>query len=380
MQPLAGLTILDLTRLLPGGFCTMALADLGARVIKVEEPGRGDYLRHFAPRGAHDSVLFSALNRGKESLTLDLKAAEGRSILLDLARTADVVVEGNRPGVMARLGLGDDALRAANHRLVICHITGYGQTSPLATRAGHDLNYLASAGALSLIAERGGTPVVPGIQIGDVAGGALVAALGIVSALLERERTGVAPTLDIGMTQGVLHLLHLQAAELLATGVDAEAGRGLLTGGHACYAVYRTADARAITVACVEPRFWTRLCDRLGLEDLAARQFDADQSPLFAALGAAFAERTRDEWTTFFGDDDVCVAPVLSLAESLALHEDRIVTRGAAGGERVRALGGLFCETASGPAPALGEHGDAILASLGRSAAEIAALHARGVT
>jgi crotonobetainyl-CoA:carnitine CoA-transferase CaiB-like acyl-CoA transferase len=381
MQPLAGFTILDLTRLLPGGFSTMALADLGARVIKVEEPTRGDYLRGFAPMGARDSVLFSALNRGMESLTLDLMRAEGRAVLLELARTADVLIEGNRPGVMARLGLGDEALRAENARLVICHLSGYGQSGPRSALAGHDLNYVATAGALPLLVPRGSSlPIVPGVQIADLAGGALTSALGIVAALLERERTGRATTLDIGMTQGVLHLLHTQAAELLATGASPEWARGLLSGGYACYAVYATADGGSITVACVEPQFWARFCERIGRADLAGRQFDVDQQPLFDACTAIVATRTRDEWTTFFGGDDVCVAPVLSLREALTAHADRLVETDAGEGERVRAPGGLFGETAPGASPALGEHSMTILEALGRSRDEIAALHERGVT
>lgn len=359
----------------------MALADLGARVIKVEEPTRGDYLRGFAPMGARDSVLFSALNRGKESLTLALKHAEGRAILLKLARVADVLIEGNRPGVMTRLGLGDDVLRAENARLVICHLSGHGQSGPRSALAGHDLNYVATAGALPLLVPHGSSlPITPGVQIADLAGGALTSALGIVAALLERERTGRAATLDIGMTQGVLHLLHMQAAELLATGNSPEWARGLLSGGYACYAVYATADGRAITVGCVEPHFWARFCERVGRGDLAPRQFDIDQEPLFDAIATIIAERTRDEWTAFFGGDDVCVAPVLSLEEALAAHADRLVETDAGAGERVRAPGGLFGETARGAAPALGEHTVAILERLGRTRDEIAALRERGVT
>src|SRR5262245_2373938 len=183
MQPLAGVTVLDLTRLLPGGFCTLILADLGAEVLKVEEPGRGDYLRAFPPLGKTQSALFTALNRSKRSMTLNLKSEAGRALLLDLARNADVLIEGFRPGVLARLGLDYPTLQAANGRLIVCAISGYGQQGPLRTRVGHDLNYLGYAGALPQFAPRGGgLPIVPGMQIADLGGGALTAAVGILAA------------------------------------------------------------------------------------------------------------------------------------------------------------------------------------------------------
>ncbi|HEU5014284.1 MAG TPA: CaiB/BaiF CoA-transferase family protein, partial [Roseiflexaceae bacterium] len=189
MRPLANITILDLTRLLPGGFCTMVLADLGADVLKIEEPGRGDYLRAFPPLGNTQSALFTALNRGKRSMTLNLKAPEGRALLLELARSADVLVEGFRPGVLARLDLDNATLHAANPRLIICSISGYGRNGPLRDRVGHDLNYLGYAGALPFFQPRGGgTPIVPGVQLADLGGGALTAAVGLLAALLERER------------------------------------------------------------------------------------------------------------------------------------------------------------------------------------------------
>src|SRR5436305_8790777 len=205
LRPLAGITVLDLTRLLPGGFCTLILADLGADVTKIEEPGRGDYLRAFPPLGATQSVLFTALNRGKRSLTLNLKSDAGRAILLDLASRADVLIESYRPGVLARLGLGNATLQAANPRLIICSISGYSQLGPLRDRVGHDLNYLGYAGALPLFAPRpsihqdsgGGPPIVPGVQLADIGGGALPAAIGILAALLERTRTGRGQVLDI---------------------------------------------------------------------------------------------------------------------------------------------------------------------------------------
>jgi crotonobetainyl-CoA:carnitine CoA-transferase CaiB-like acyl-CoA transferase len=382
MQPLQGIQILDLTRLLPGGFCTLALADLGADVLKIEEPGRGDYLRAFPPLGAAQSRLFSALNRGKRSLTLNLKAPEGRALLLELARGADVLVESFRPGVLARLGLGEPELRAASPRLVICAISGYGQTGPLRARAGHDLNYLGEAGALGLIAPRGGgAPVVPGLQIADIGGGALTAALGILAALLERQRTGQGQTLDISMTDGVLHWLALQAAELEAAGAVAPGGRGTLSGGYACYSVYATADGRALTVGAVEPHFWAALCGMIGRPHYAALQYAPweDQARMFADLDALFRTRTLDEWLALFGDAEVCVGPVRTLAEALDARAERLVAVEQPGDGTLRMLGGLFGVANTSPAPALGEHSDAVLEALGRTPAEIAGLRAGGV-
>lgn len=382
MQPLINTTVLDLTRLLPGGFCTMILADLGADVLKIEEPGRGDYLRAFPPLGNTQSALFTALNRGKRSMTLNLKAPEGRALLLELVRRADVLVEGFRPGVLARLGLDAATLHSANPRLIICAISGYGQHDPLRDRVGHDLNYLGYAGALPFFQPRGGgPPIVPGVQIADIGGGALTTVVGILAALLERERTGHGQVLDIAMTDGVLHWLALHAAELWATGSVAEGGRGPLSGGYACYSVYATADNRALTVAAVEPHFWANLCRMLDRAAFIPLQYAPwpEQERMFADLDALFRSRTRDEWMQFFGDAEVCVGPALALDEALALHSDRMVTIAQPGEGTLRQIGGLFGETAMRPAPALGEHNDAVLAALGHSAAEVQALREKGV-
>jgi crotonobetainyl-CoA:carnitine CoA-transferase CaiB-like acyl-CoA transferase len=382
MQPLTGVTILDLTRLLPGGFCTLILADLGADVLKVEEPRRGDYLRAFPPLGKTQSALFTALNRGKRSVTINLKSDAGRALLLDLARRADVLVEGFRPGVLERLGLDRETLRAANPRLIVCAISGYGQHGPLRGRVGHDLNYLGYAGALPLFAPRGGgTPIVPGMQIADLGGGAMAAALGILAALLERQRTGAGQYLDIAMTDGVLHWLAAYAAEQWATGAAPSGGYGPLSGGYACYSVYATADGRALTVAAVEPHFWANLCRMIGCEAYIALQYAPwpEQERMFADLDALFVTRTVSEWLAFFGDAEVCVGPALTLAEALELHAGQAFTLEQPGEGPLRQLGGLFGAVSPLPAPALGEHTDATLVALGKPAEEIAALRAAGV-
>jgi crotonobetainyl-CoA:carnitine CoA-transferase CaiB-like acyl-CoA transferase len=382
MQPLAGTTILDLTRLLPGGFCTLILADLGADVIKIEEPGRGDYLRAFPPLGATQSVLFTALNRGKRSLTLNLKTDAGCAVLLDLARRADVLIESYRPGVLARLGLDYAALQAANPRLIVCSISGYGQRGPLRDRVGHDLNYLGYAGALPLFAPRGGgPPIVPGLQIADIGGGALPAAIGILAALLERARTGRGQALDIAMTDGVLRWLAMYAAQQWTTCHTPDGGRGPLSGGYACYSVYATADARALTVAAVEPRFWATLCRMLDREQFIALQYAPwpEQQLIFADLDAIFASRTLDQWLAFFGDGEVCVGPALTLAEALEFHTQQIISLDQPGEGMLKQLGGMFGVASALPAPALGQHSDELLAALGRDSAAITALRAAGV-
>jgi crotonobetainyl-CoA:carnitine CoA-transferase CaiB-like acyl-CoA transferase len=345
-------------------------------------PGRGDYLRAFPPLGNTQSALFIALNRGKRSLTINLKHDAGRALLLDLARRADVLIEGFRPGVLARLGLDYTTLRDVNPRLIICAISGYGQQGPLRGRVGHDLNYLGYAGALPLFApRRGGTPIVPGLQIADLGGGALVAALGILAALLERQRTGVGEYLDIAMTDGVLHWLAAYAAEQWAAGAAPTGGRGPLSGGYACYSVYATADNRALTVAAVEPHFWANLCRMIGREHYIALQYApwSEQQRIFADLGALFAARTMDEWLTFFGEAEVCVGPALSLAEALDLHADRIFMLDQPGEGQLRQLGGLFGATSTQPAPALGEHTAEALVALGKTVEEIAQLRRDGV-
>src|SRR5436189_1848780 len=261
-MPLQGIRVLDLTRLLPGAFCTLQLADMGADVVKVEEPTAGDYMRWYPPLHDGQSVLFNALNRNKRSVTLNLKADAGRQLFLALAERADVVVEGNRPGVMDRLGLGWPALRARNPRLVMCAITGYGQAGPLATRAGHDLNYMAIAGALSLNAPQGMSPHPLAVQVADLGAGGQAAAVAILGALLGVARGGEGRYLDVSMTDGALTWLAVPLAQERVQG-PIPTGMHRLTGRYACYGVYRCADGRHLSVAALEPKFWRALCDAL---------------------------------------------------------------------------------------------------------------------
>ena len=276
--PLEGIRVLDLSRLLPGGFCSLLLADFGAEVIKVEDVGMGDYVRWSPPyyEGVEDSAkgaLFLALNRNKTSVRINLKEPAGRDVLLRLARDADVVLESFRPGVLDRLGAGYEALRAVNPRIVYCAISGYGQDGPLRDRSGHDMNYLGRIGMLGLTGEADGPPVQAAGQIADLGGGALMAAFGILAALREREVSGEGQFVDVSMADGALSWLAMVAGQYLCDGVVPRRGSQLLAGGIICYRPYVCADGE-VTLGALEPKFWRNWCEGVGREDLIERQFE----------------------------------------------------------------------------------------------------------
>ena len=384
--PLAGVRVLDLTRLLPGGYCTLLLADLGADVIKVEEPGRGDYIRSTPPLVDGIGAAHLALNRGKRSIALDLKSAAGGRTLLRLVRGADALVESFRPGVMDRLGVGYAALAEANPALVHVAITGYGQDGPYRDRAGHDIDYIGYGGVLSMTGSPGGAnPVPPGVQVGDLGGGTL-GAVGVLAALTEARATGRGRLVDVSMLDGVVSWLSVHLAAFLATGVEPAPGVAPLGQGLACYRVYRTGDGRHIAVGALEPKFWSALCDALGLPDLAHEQFGPPehQARIAASLQAVFDTASRDEWVSRLGHLDACVAPVNALADVVrdpqVLHRDMLANvagRMVGPGRAIKASGLPSAAPAVG-APALGEHTEEILAESGLSTEEIAALRTAG--
>ncbi|HEX6488318.1 MAG TPA: CaiB/BaiF CoA-transferase family protein [Candidatus Dormibacteraeota bacterium] len=365
---LDGVRVLDLTRLLPGAYCTLLLADLGADVVKIEEPGRGDYMRWMGPLVGHSAATFNALNRNKRSVVLDLKSDFGRDAFLRLAGRADVVVEGNRPGVMDRLGVGWEVLRRRNAKLVLCSITGYGQDGPLARSAGHDLNYMAVAGALTLNGAPGGPPVPLGVQVADLGGGGMGAAIGIVAALYEVQRGGEGRHLDVAMMEGALAWTAAFRADAAAGGESPERGRGRLTGGIPCYRVYRCADGY-LSVGALEPKFWKALCEALGRPDLVERQFaeGADGDAVAADVEAIFVKATRAEWTERLQGLEVCVEPVLEPNE-VADHP-QVRARGliveTESGQEVRPAMGAIDGWRRRPPPALGEHTAEVLAEVG---------------
>ena len=322
--PLAGLTILDLTRLLPGPVATMHLADMGATVIKIEDKGSGDYARTMSHVKNELSQLFIAVNRGKQLLRLDLKDAVDRERVLEMAATADAVVESFRPGVMDRLGIGWETLKVRNPKLVMCAITGYGQQGPLSTMAGHDLNFIAYSGMLAQNADDSGRPVIPNLQVGDLLGGALTAVQGLLAALLAVKMGGPGRFIDVAMTDAVFahHIM-----PLLAVNCDGQSplpARDLLTGGVPCYAVYRCADGRYMAVAALELKFWEICCDLLQRPDLKTRHWSLGQVvggdeaiAIKVELEKIFSGRTQSEWTALFETADCCVTPVLSTEEAL---------------------------------------------------------------
>ena len=321
--PLAGVRVLDLTRLLPGPMCTLYLADLGADVVKVEDTGAGDYARTLAIRPAskrdRTTAWFNAINRNKRSLAIDLKHADGNAAFLALAKEADVIVEGFRPGVVAALRIDYDTIRAINPRIVYCSLSGYGQTGPRAAVAGHDINYLGYAGTLNYTGQRGGAPALANLQIADLLGGAATAAIGILAALYGAQRSARGRYIDVAMADAVLaHQIFLLGA-LEDEGAIAERGDDLLTGGVPCYGVYSTFDGRWLAVGALEAKFWSALCKALARPDLVPLQFatGADGEAVRESLSAIFASATLAEWSERLTGVDCCVSPILTFDEAL---------------------------------------------------------------
>jgi alpha-methylacyl-CoA racemase len=380
---LAGVRVLDLTRLLPGPFASLALVDLGASVDKLEDTGAGDYLRLTPPLTAGDtSATFLALNRGKRSVCLDLKKASARQAVLKMVAGYDVFFEQFRPGVLDRLGLGHATLLAANPRLVVCALTGYGQDGPMAARAGHDINYLARAGVLGMQGPPGAPPQVPGFQLADFGGG-LWSVIGILAALHERAGTGRGKVVDVSMVEASMGFALASLGQLFG-GHSPVRGDEPLTGGLALYGAFATKDGKYVTLGALEPKFWMAFCTGAGLDvDTSALLPGPHQAALKEKLRGVFASKTRAEWQAFGREHDCCLEPVLEPGE---LRDD----------EHLRARG-MFFEMDSpwgriaqlrtplaprgatvAPPPKQGEHTDAILREAGLDDAAIAAMRAEG--
>lgn len=392
--PLSDIRILDLSRLLPGGFASLLLADLGADVIKVEDTGVGDYLRWAPPFYGSDeqqglgtrSALYLSLNRGKRSVRIDLKSDAGREAFVRMAADADIVLESFRPGVLDRLGVGYKRLREVNRRIIVCAISGYGADGHNTTRAGHDTNYLALAGLLGLTGEADGPPVSSAGQIADLGGGGLMAAFGMLSALHERDRSGEGQFVDVSMTDGALSWLAMAAAAYLADGRVPKRGAEMLNGGVACYLPYECADGW-ISCGALEPKFWQAFCGGVGRPDLLEHQFAAPGSPGHAAVAEVFATKSKAEWAAFNDANDCCIEPVLNLDEALSSQlvreREMVVELDQPELGPVRLLGHpvKFTRTPADPtraAPALGEHTVAVLAEAGFAQAAIEELIASG--
>jgi alpha-methylacyl-CoA racemase len=346
VSDLNGIVVLDLTRLLPGAVATQQLADWGAEVIKIEEPRAGDYARDMNP------AVFARTNSGKKSVSVDLKHPRGRESFLSLARQADVLIEGNRPGVMTRLGLGYDELHRVNPRLIYVSLTGYGQHGPYAQLAGHDVNYMALGGVLSL-----NLPVIPGVQIADLVGGSMQAVTGILLALLGRQQSGEGRHVDVSMYLGVTSLLTIPLTAWRTTGREPMPGNEVLSGRYACYNLYQAADERWLAVGALEPKFWAELCRRIAAEDLIARQFEEPQAGVKERMASIFRTKPAGVWFQELRDTDCCVTLVRTISE----------------------VGAELPDLDAAPPPALGEHTRPVFSRYGLPTAEIEDLARQGV-
>jgi alpha-methylacyl-CoA racemase len=388
--PLADVKVLDLTRLLPGGFCSLLLADLGAEVLKVEDTGMGDYIRWAPPYYGSDeeqalgtrSALYLSLNRGKRSARLDLKTEAGREAFLRLVAAHDVVLDGFRPGVLERLGVGYERMRSANSAVVYCAITGYGMTGPNTQRAGHDMNYLGLIGLLGMTGEKGGPPIQSAGQIADIGGGALMAAFGVMAALHHARRTGEGQAVDVSMADGALAWLAMVAGRYFCDGEVPERGNQQLAGALVCYLPYEAADGY-VTCGALEPKFWAAFCNGAGRPDLVEKQFEAPGSPAWEEIAAVFKSKTRAEWTAFNDEHDCCIEPVLDLDEALDSElvraREMVVELDQPRLGKVRQLGvPVKLSHTPGdphrPAPAFGEHTAQALREVGYTEEEIAAM------
>ena len=388
-QALEGIRVLDLSRMLPGPYCSMMLADLGAEVIKVEEPTVGDPTRWSKPMIGDQSSAFRQINRNKKSIAVDLKKSEGRSIFLKLAATADVVLEQFRPGVVDRLGIGYEAVSEVNPRIVYCSLTGFGQDGPHRDRSGHDLNYLALSGVLGLTTDERGKPAIPGVQVADLAGG-MIAAFAMLAALHARERTGRGQFVDVSMFDVMMSMLPIPASQQFAGRALEVGDKYLLTGGYPFYSIYETGDGRFMTLGALEPKFWENFCRKVGRDELVPRQFDDGElrKQLFEEVAAIFKSKSQAEWVELMQDADCCCEPVLSMAEAFdhpqARTREMVRKFGDSLSEALSHLGFAYKMSLTPPrattgSPALGQNSKDLLRQIGLSDDEIQNLRNSGI-
>jgi crotonobetainyl-CoA:carnitine CoA-transferase CaiB-like acyl-CoA transferase len=390
--PLEGIKVVDLSRLAPGPFCSMLLGDLGADVLLVEAPAgaiQGGFGGGGDDAAAQRRRAHNPLSRNKRSIVVNLKEEAGRHIVRQLAADADVFLEGFRPGVTDRLGVGYEQIRHANPRIVYCSLSGYGQSGPYHDMVGHDINYISVGGALGAIGRPGQKPSIPYNTIADFAGGGLMSAYAILAALIARDRTGRGQYVDMAMSDGVLYLLASQTGGVLAGGEPPQRGARGLGGGSPHYDTYECADGKFLSLGSLEPQFWAALCDVAGRPDMKAHEFDGEGHEEFAEhLTRLFKTKTRDEWFAELKSVELCVAPVLDLREALENDHNRArqmvvdVNDPKVGVVRQVGVGPKFSETPGRvrtTAPSAGEHTDAVLKDLGYSADDVQGLRAKGV-
>ncbi|MEW6085698.1 MAG: CaiB/BaiF CoA-transferase family protein [Chloroflexota bacterium] len=374
-QPLQGIRILDLTRLLPGPFITQLLADMGAEVIKVETPIAGDYARLTPPEMGLGG-LFEMINQGKKSISINYRNPRGRDVFLKLVATADVIIESFRPSAAERMKIDFETLRVIKPDLIYCALSGYGQNGPMSKRAGHDLNYSALSGALSLNALEGGAPHVYGLTVADLSG-AMLAGISILGAIIGRQERGEGAFLDVALLDGILSWMMPMAGAAFFSGIPVTGGTLPLQGGLACYNVYETADGKYISLGALEPAFWGDFCKVTGRNDLLPRQFDRAIKDEVAAI---FKGQTLANWLEAFSGSDGCVEPVLSFEEALAHPQVR--ARGFVRMDKGRPVGlnspFAYGSAEARPVPGLGAHTHEVLGEI-LSAEELDELSQSGV-
>lgn len=386
--PLTGVKVLDLTRLLPGPFCSQIMADFGAEVIKIEDTEQGDYTRWMAPVLGESSVLFYAVNRNKKSIKLNLKKEAGKEVFYKLVAQSDVLLEGFRPGVMERLGLAYDELSRINPGLIYCAISGYGQSGPLREMAGHDINYLNLAGISAITGHKNDRPSIPGVQIADIGGGSQWAIIAVLLALRAREITGKGQFCDVAMLDGILSWLAMPLASFSATGQRPARGSELLNGGYAFYNIYPTADGRYVSLGALEVKFWAEFCTKIGHEEFIAVQFDIPkQEEIIADLTKIFQQKSQAEWVEFFAGNDICFTPVQEFDELLShpqIAAREMLFRTEINEEEL-ILTGIPVKLSDTPGiinlqfPAYGEHTNSVLKSLGYTGEQIDELKNQGI-
>ncbi|MED4582809.1 CaiB/BaiF CoA-transferase family protein [Brevibacillus choshinensis] len=391
MGALNGIKVLDLSRLLPGPYCSLMLADYGAEVIKIEEPGLGDYARWGQPRmkgglGAN----FQMVNRNKKSVALNLKTEEGKTIFKEMAKEADVILESFRPGVMKKLGIAYEEIAVMNPRIIYCSLTGFGQTGPYRDLPGHDINYIGYSGVLGATGERNGGPILPGVLVGDLGGGALMAVSGICMALFHRERTGEGQYVDMSITDGAITWQYGVGSPYFATGEVPERGKMRLNGKYACYGVYQTRDGKYLSVGALEEKFWQRVCQLVDKPEWISRKDAPDdvQEQLREEMTQLFLSKDQKDWLELLKMEDTCVGPVYDLDEVFAdphvRHREMLVEVDHPVAGKIKQIGFpiKFSRTPGewrNHAPLLGEHTAIMLTQINYSPEQIEKLKEQGV-